>query len=439
MSSWNPEDAQQKEEKTWSKLSAERGDHEADNDICEVIDEFGLQAFEEFCEGDQDEFRWIRIENELSTDLKNITSAEAVREKIEQVRLQQGKFGRADLYPRRWENVAPLIGDAERDKCFNGNFKGIFSIAQFNALAEGLCAGPKAKTPFRIDPGDKRSQKDEKGKYGGFTRIEHPSTVLDFSLRKWRILEVLLGSDDDRPCDLLAVEEIDRYRGFFAPMLQLFGFEGIFVPKPRSPCVRMGWYSDGCSLFWKKDTFEIVSESRREYKVGNQVMILAVLRHRPTQKSIVVAVTHLKAQSNEANERIRRRQVQELVEYVEETVNKVKRTDQVFSVPTIIAGDLNADPPCQVTFGSSSIAGLLKPETGLISAYDLESGELYSTWKTRGTKTVKRVIDYIVYRGNLECEAILGVPPESELEAAKLPGLRNPSDHLMIAAKFKII
>ena len=204
----------------------------------------------------------------------------------------------------------------------------------------------------------------------------------------------------------------------------------------------MGWYPDGCALFWKKEKFELVSSYHQEYKVGNQVMIVAVLKHRPTKQSIVVAVTHLKAQRNEANELIRQRQVEELIQCVEDVANQVKANDDVDQVPTVIAGDFNSDPPCQLDTKDSCIETLIGQkgcETGFVYAYGADpTGDLYTTWKTRGPKTVRRVIDYIVYRGNLECKAILDVPSEEELEEAKFPGLRYPSDHLMIAAKFRL-
>jgi mRNA deadenylase 3'-5' endonuclease subunit Ccr4 len=408
------------------------------DDFCETVDEFGCGAYEDYSELDgENDYRWIRVEKGKPPDLESYTSAEAVLKKIEEVRSGQGQHGRADLYPRQWKNAA---GYPVSDELVNGEALKVFSIAQFNALAEGLSAGPDEKTPFQIDPNNKHCQKDEKQTYGGFTSIPCPSVVLDFSLRRWRILEVLLKSGGDGPCDILAMEEIDRYRGFFAPMLQLFGFEGIFMPKTRSPGVRMGWYSDGCCLFWKKDLFQLVSEFRQEYKMGNQVMIHVVLRHRPTGKSVVVAVTHLKAQSNEQNEMIRSKQIEELMERVEETVQRVKKTDDVSEVPTVIVGDFNADPPSEVEFKESVVRRVLDSGKEYASVYDVEPppDSLFTTWKTRGPKTLKRIIDYIFYRGNIKCHASLDVPSEEGLEPSKLPGLRYPSDHMLIAAKFYI-
>jgi mRNA deadenylase 3'-5' endonuclease subunit Ccr4 len=74
---------------------------------------------------------------------------------------------------------------------------------------------------------------------------------------------------------------------------------------------------------------------------------------------------------------------------------------------------------------------------GYQSAYDLSS-PIFTTYKTRGTNTVQRIIDYILYQGQLQCTHRLSIPKEREMEAHKLPGLRYPSDHVMIAAKFTL-
>ena len=252
----------------------------------------------------------------------------------------------------------------------------------------------------------------------------------------------------------------------------------------------MGWYSDGCCLFWKQTIFDLVSEHRFNFKVGSQGAMIVVLRHRQSQKSIVVAITHLKAQQNKVNERIRYSkcapplatffmsyyqfilthyfpncyivQADELLDRIEITAVQTAACDgiDVKDVPLLILGDFNADPPAQNFTTSDSAVGLVlngrtgakkwfsklyrrlmgKKTTRFRSAYEIDSpGErCYTTWKTRGPSTSKRTIDYIFHSERLKCTAILPVPSPEELEENKLPGLRNPSDHLMIAAKFQI-
>ena len=49
------------------------------------------------------------------------------------------------------------------------------------------------------------------------------------------------------------------------------------------------------------------------------------------------------------------------------------------------------------------------------------------------------VIDYIFHTSQLKCTDVLGPPAAADLEPTRLPGMRAPSDHLPIAAKFAIL
>ena len=49
------------------------------------------------------------------------------------------------------------------------------------------------------------------------------------------------------------------------------------------------------------------------------------------------------------------------------------------------------------------------------------------------------VIDYIFHTAQLKCTDVLGPPAAADLEPTRLPGMRAPSDHLPIAAKFVIL
>lgn len=234
----------------------------------------------------------------------------------------------------------------------------------------------------------------------------------------------------------------------------LFRYFRIFMPKLKAPGVKLGYYSDGCALFWKTSTFELVSGKRLTFKLGNQVIIVAKLRHMPSGVVIVVVVTHLKAQKSETNEKIRRMQAEEVLGSVQEAVRQQALKQGSDDVPVLIMGDLNADPPSEIPFADSSVQRILsnhclpgdqeeKP-IKFCSAYPVDppQASFFTTWKTRGTDTVKRIIDYIFYSDNLRCTEWLEVPAEDELKEAHspnhapLPGLRYPSDHLMIAAKF---
>jgi mRNA deadenylase 3'-5' endonuclease subunit Ccr4 len=343
---------------------------------------------------------------------------------------------------------------------------------QFNTLAEGLSSGPTVKTPFPCSSAlDKNSTKNC---YGGFTAVKHPEVVLDFDRRRWRLLEVILGSPSELstpPFDIIAMEEVDRFGGFFSPVLKLFGYQGIFVPKIRAPGVHLGFYSDGCALFWKENVFEIVTERRLSYRGGNQVFILATLLHKQSDRHLVVVVTHLKAQKGENNEKARCAQITELLDKIEEERRRFQTG--LMDVPVLILGDFNAEPP-SANLEDSCVNLVLDRHrlsgcSEFRSAYPIDPSQpgyftkwpkrgvntvkrmirylfrspidplqpgYFTTWKTRGPETVKRVIDYIFY-SSMNCTYTLDIPDESEIEADQLPGLRYPSDHLMIAAKFE--
>lgn len=410
-----------------------------------IIDSFGRAALEKIKEYQQggEDCEWIRLENVLDACLQNVSTTEDVVQRMNDARLYQSRFSPSDLYSREWDPIIHLAeGTAESDT-------GVFTVAQFNVLAEGLSVGPDVPKPFNVDdPKDGRSHSGEG--YGGFSSLPHRDVSLDFSRRRWRLLEVLLGSRGEAPFDLIALQEVDRFYSFFAPVLRLFGYEGIFMPKKNSPCVRYGWYSDGCCLFWKKDRFDLVSQRRVDYRVGNQLCILATLRHRVSGKAIVAAVTHLKASA--ANEKVRKRQVLQLLPEIDDEAKSVARTERLNGdVPILILGDFNADPPRQLGFsGESSVGQVLKHK--LIgsrstpasseryrSAYEInDPAKLFTTWKIRGKNEAKRVIDYIFYGGPLNCTSTLDAPSTEEIEPSKLPGFRYPSDHLLIAAKFKL-
>ena len=386
-----------------------------------VMDERGFRALENqtAAASTSDSEAFVRLQDEIDLDARGITTREQILDRIKQVKLYQDRFGRTDLYKRDWVPTLGSPNDVDNDTSS-------ISVMQFNILAEGLSSGPKSKTPFPMKGDDQRKKENDDG---GFTHMPNTEVVLDFELRKWRLMEVLLEHD----VDILAVEEMDRYHGFFEPLLRTLNYEGIFLPKIRSPGISLGWYSDGCSLFFRSDKFELqTSQERLVYSVGTQVLIVASLKHKESGETLVVAVTHLKARKNDQNERTRRAQVEELLE----TVGKfTARNPEDKPWPVLVLGDLNADPPTETTQRQSAVQLLL--DYPLQSAYDLDDPSLVTTWKTR-EKTVHRTIDYIFYNG-LECTNTLSIPhKELAAEPYKLPNLRYPSDHLMIAAKFQL-
>lgn len=192
----------------------------------------------------------VRLQAQIDPDIQNIKSAKDLLKKIESVKEEQSKKCgyRADLFSRLWVPSKTVTAEEDDEKktpkaqkkqtSTNTTKTASFTVMQFNTLAEGLSAGPEdiVRTPF-----DLMSDKNKKVKncFGGFTSVSHVEDCLLFSNRKWRLLDVMLNSlpgqnmslsssSDDSfislGADIIALEEVDRYHGFFEPALKHFGY-----------------------------------------------------------------------------------------------------------------------------------------------------------------------------------------------------------------------
>merc|ERR1712232_59912 len=144
------------------------------------------------------------------------------------------------------------------------------------------------------------------------------------------------------------------------------GYDSIFVPKQKSPGMKYGWYSDGCALFWKKSSFQLVKEVRNSFDIGNQVYIIATLRHLKSGQKISVATTHLKAQNNIQNEKIRTCQAQQLMQNLFDA--------NMENIPIILAGDFNSEP---YSPGNTCIKAVMSQHFS--SAYNLDCKDFFTT------------------------------------------------------------
>ena len=442
---------------------------DAPRGFCSKYDDFGSAVFEtdvsaladvacaaNATEASTASMPCIRLQATPDACLRGVNTAADVEEEIRQVREHMGQYRPSELYARQWAPHPSSDAETGMNNSSNSTTAHTISVMQFNTLAEGLSSGTLEPLPFGKSI---EYRKDDEAGFGGFTALTHPEVCLDYSNRRWRILEVLLGkfcreqaakeynsSDDGGSCpfDIIGMEEVDRFGGFFAPALSLFGYQGIFNAKPQAPGVQLGYYSDGCALFWKADKFDVVDKARRSFCVGTQVYLLATLRHKASGRPIVVAVTHLKASKSEENARIRALQSGELLNILQEKAARIaENCSDTREVPTIVLGDFNAEPSEDAVknFANGTDKGSL---LSFASAYPADIP--YSTWKTRGTNTVRRVIDYIFYKpccnvdGTpiFECQEFLALPAEEDMEEHGLPGFRSPSDHLALAARFCI-
>lgn len=406
----------------------------------------------------------INIQESPDEEVQGISSIKDIDEKIKYTKKIQSQYTDADLYERKWISTCQENRDNKGDQSATSSIssKGTFSVLQFNTLAQGLSLPPGHDPPFK--PLNESAVDTTKSIYGGFTEIPHPEISLDFQLRKWRLLEVLSShpfntkgskTSQQNLFDIISLQEIDHFHDFFQPILKTLGYQGIFVPKPNSPCTNSGWYSDGCAFFWNEREFELLHQDLFTYKDPNgnnynQVCIVATMKHRRSNEIVVFAVTHLKSGKGTKQEVIRTKQVQQLLEKLESMQTQDNDSIQQGSkdnIPIIIMGDFNSDireeESCvrHITFHK----GNNENNQSWKSAYQITPPDdsFYTTWKTRGTKTQKRVIDYIFYNGgdngsNISCTHVVDIPSEDCLEPTKLPGFKYPSDHLAIGAIFKI-
>jgi mRNA deadenylase 3'-5' endonuclease subunit Ccr4 len=142
------------------------------------------------------------------------------------------------------------------------------------------------------------------------------------------------------------------------------------------------------------------------------------------------------------NEQIRTIQAEELVNRTQEIASlaSLKYSIPIDEIPMLIMGDFNSDTHGE---GGTCIRSIL--ERNWTSVYPTEpesSKSLFSTWKIRGDHSARRVIDYMFYNAknvrDFTCTNILLPPDDSDIEPGKLPGMRYPSDHIALGARFAI-
>lgn len=111
----------------------------------------------------------------------------------------------------------------------------------------------------------------------------------------------------------MCLQEVDHFK-FLKTVLGTQNYEGVFFPKPDSPCLYISENNgpDGCAIFYKKDKLELLDYHTRILEVwrvqSNQVAIAANLRVRETGQELSVCTTHLKARSGSLLSKLRNEQ-----------------------------------------------------------------------------------------------------------------------------------
>ena len=240
---------------------------------------------------------------------------------------------------------------------------------------------------------------------------------------------------------IYCLQEVDHF-DYFNSNLSKLGFEGVFYPKPDSPCLYEPNNNgpDGCAIFWDSTQLQLVSHDsfvlrRSSGSKTNQVAILCRFKVASGQaqgREFVCVTTHLKAKKHHAE--LRSQQGVDL----EQTL-----CERAGDLPLVLCGDFNADPDETV------VQVMKQSKLNLLSAYTLLSPSqeepLFTTWKVRGGKKGGQeesvhTIDYLFFsKDKFHCVHLLEMPSEEQLRPNFLPSFAYPSDHLSLAADLKLI
>ncbi|CAA7411144.1 unnamed protein product [Spirodela intermedia] len=302
-----------------------------------------------------------------------------------------------------------------------------------------------------------------------------PSPCLRWKARSQAILTLLRSFE----ADLLCLQELDEFDSFYRKNMQSLGYSSIYIQ-------RSGLKRDGCGIFYKPTSAELVlkevieyndlvdfvdpknsdEEDRREDGEilaeersgdGNGrdpsdprvrlkrdcVGIMAAFRlNDPSRHLVVVANTHIYWDPDWADVKLAQ------AEYLLSRLSRFKNSvcTEFCSAPSIIvAGDFNSTPGDAVyRFMVSedvvtAAAATTKPPVPLRSLYASAGGEPPFTNCTPG---FTGTLDYIFFSGSgrLRPIGLLQVPgPESPDVTGGLPNHRHPSDHLPIGGNFMLV
>ncbi|XP_065359369.1 nocturnin isoform X2 [Calliphora vicina] len=287
----------------------------------------------------------------------------------------------------------------------------------------------------------------------GFVRC--PEEALTWENRKFLIVQEILQNNPDIVC----LQEVDHYK-FLQSILGTQNYEGIFFPKPDSPCLYIEENNgpDGCAIFYKRDKFELKNFDTRILEVwrvqSNQVAIAANLKLKTTGREICVCTTHLKARHGSLLSKLRNEQGRDLIRFVKQFAG-----DRA----VVLCGDFNAEPiepvystilNCEFLKLSSAYSDI-RAESDECNNESISKDKLdncdkvqksiqneppYTTWKIREDGEVCHTIDYVFYtKDNLKVKNCLEFPEGDEIGKNRTPSFQYPSDHFSLICDFEII
>lgn len=313
----------------------------------------------------------------------------------------------------------------------------------------------------------------------GFVRC--PMDALTWECRRYQVIQEIVQNDPD----IICLQEVDHFK-FLQKILATQNYEGVFFPKPDSPCLYINDNNgpDGCAVFYKKDRLELINHFTRILEVwrvqSNQVAIAALFRTRDTNQEICVTTTHLKARKGALLSKLRNEQGKDLLSFINGVAEKR---------PVILCGDFNAEPiePIYSTVLNYSPLGLasayselLAQECPQLSANENDKNVMnmvplqqhrnsigsnhsvedecnlsitertkaeqsaafeppYTTWKIREEGEVCHTIDYVFYsKDHITVKNCLMFPSGDEISPDRTPCFKYPSDHFSLVCDFEL-
>ncbi len=299
--------------------------------------------------------------------------------------------------PRRLHTLAPSDGTPGPR----------VSLLSWNVLADGLA------------------------QHGSFVRA--PPAALEWPHRRALILEELRKAD----ADLIALQEVNRFEEL-EEALRAQGYVGAFAAKRCSPCVGLGFPGDGLALFFRASRFKALGEARHASFVAedgstplSQCFLYRALLDLQSQRTLLVANTHLKAKASPEFDAVRLMEATQLLTELERASAALPADAQPPGV--LLCGDFNTTLDARACRAVTASALGLAPV-----ARDVPSADAFSTWKFRpkqpgGSELAEKrcVIDHVWHSAPaLRHVAMWAQPTRDECGLDALPSMAYPSDHI---------
>ena len=265
--------------------------------------------------------------------------------------------------------------------------------------------------------------------------IKCPAEFVKWTHRGPLIIEEILRSG----ADVICLEEVDHFADYLEPNLLSQGFEGLFLAKNDSPCLKFqpNYGPDGCAIFFRSSMFKLIEKKEVSLENGsggtsNQVALLARLELKKTSggdgslSKLCVGATHLKAKSE--GKWLRNAQGTHLLSEMASFADNQH---------VLICGDFNAqvnEPVYEYFTNNKEHQWLMVSSTYAGSFYKWEEPPLTS-WKFRESGECKYTIDYIwASLERVRVNSVWKVPTEEEIGENGLPCAEYPSDHIALCS-----